>query len=296
MTSSASISTQSAAGSPSIRGDPAELLLDPVGELGRHRRDLPRRAAGRDHHMVGDVRLAGERDGDDLDAPGRRRAIAGRGGGGLRRRSAGRPVAAVSVGRSGKWSPDGRWHAETLGTGSGREAAMPVGVERAQAGGGGWVGRQAKEARSPVHSIPSSSCLAARADEPSAASPSRAPRGPRHHSRAGESPQSAPSRAKPRQSLPLVELGHSVVAHQPDEAVARDSGAGAAARVSTCSGCPSRASKSLTRIAARRAMRSGRGEAGFERAPCPWRRPSADCRARPATRPRRGRAPPSPPG
>ena len=46
--------------------DPAKSLLDLVGKLNRHRRDLPGRAPGGDHHMVGDVRLAGERDGHDL--------------------------------------------------------------------------------------------------------------------------------------------------------------------------------------------------------------------------------------
>ena len=44
----------------------AKSLLDLVAKLNRHGSDLPRRAAGRDHHMVGDVRLAGERDGHDF--------------------------------------------------------------------------------------------------------------------------------------------------------------------------------------------------------------------------------------
>ena len=44
----------------------AKLLLDAVGELLRHRRDLPRRAARRDDHVIGDVRFAGERDRHDL--------------------------------------------------------------------------------------------------------------------------------------------------------------------------------------------------------------------------------------
>src|ERR1041385_4321104 len=44
----------------------SESLLDLVRKLNRHRRDLPCRAAGRDHHVIGDVRLAGERDGHDL--------------------------------------------------------------------------------------------------------------------------------------------------------------------------------------------------------------------------------------
>ena len=37
-----------------------------VGKLNGHRRDLSRRAPRGDDHMVGDARLAGERDGHDL--------------------------------------------------------------------------------------------------------------------------------------------------------------------------------------------------------------------------------------
>ena len=66
MTSSASISTQSAAGKPFDPDAPSKSLLDLVGKLNGHRRDLPGRAPGRDHHMVGDVGLAGQRDGNDL--------------------------------------------------------------------------------------------------------------------------------------------------------------------------------------------------------------------------------------
>ena len=66
MTSSASISTQSAAGSPSIRTFLPNRSFDLVGKLNGHRRDLPRRAAGCDHHVIGDVRFPGERDGHDL--------------------------------------------------------------------------------------------------------------------------------------------------------------------------------------------------------------------------------------
>ena len=45
----------------------AKLLLDPLGELLGHRRDLAGRAAAGDHHIVGDVRFAVERDGDDVE-------------------------------------------------------------------------------------------------------------------------------------------------------------------------------------------------------------------------------------
>src|SRR3546814_4672942 len=40
------------------------FLLDPLRQLLGDRRDVARRAAARDHHMVGDAALAGERDGD----------------------------------------------------------------------------------------------------------------------------------------------------------------------------------------------------------------------------------------
>jgi len=45
---------------------PPKSLLDLVCKLNRHRRHLPRRAARRDHHVIGDVGLAGERDRNDL--------------------------------------------------------------------------------------------------------------------------------------------------------------------------------------------------------------------------------------
>jgi len=45
---------------------PPKLLFDPVGKLNCHRCDLPRRATGRDHHVIRDVRFAGKRDGYDL--------------------------------------------------------------------------------------------------------------------------------------------------------------------------------------------------------------------------------------
>ena len=42
----------------------AKSLFDLVAKLNRHGGNLPRRAAGRDHHMVGDVGFARERNGD----------------------------------------------------------------------------------------------------------------------------------------------------------------------------------------------------------------------------------------
>ena len=44
----------------------AKLLLDLVGKLNGHGRDLTRRATRGDHHMVGDVRFSGQRDGNDF--------------------------------------------------------------------------------------------------------------------------------------------------------------------------------------------------------------------------------------
>jgi hypothetical protein len=44
----------------------AKLRFDLFCKLNGHRRDLPRRSARGDHHVVRDVRFAGERDGDDF--------------------------------------------------------------------------------------------------------------------------------------------------------------------------------------------------------------------------------------
>src|ERR1051326_1192937 len=44
----------------------AKSLLDLVGKLNSHGRNLPRRAARGDHHMIGNVRFAREGDGDNL--------------------------------------------------------------------------------------------------------------------------------------------------------------------------------------------------------------------------------------
>ena len=148
ITSSASISTQSAAGSPSIRTLLAELFLDAVGELGRHRRHLPRRAARGDHHVVGDVRLARERDRHDLlrlvvverlehqlvelfDLD-RRAAFGGSG----------------SAGCSVKGSPGGRMARRLRGpllARAERFGDTSLGSVRADSGCGRGVGRQAKE-------------------------------------------------------------------------------------------------------------------------------------------------------
>src|SRR3546814_13076523 len=42
----------------------ARLLLDPLRQLVGDGRDMARRPAARDHHMIGDAALAGERDGN----------------------------------------------------------------------------------------------------------------------------------------------------------------------------------------------------------------------------------------
>ena len=41
-------------------------MLDPLGELLRHRRDLARRTPRGDHHVIGDRALAFERDGNEF--------------------------------------------------------------------------------------------------------------------------------------------------------------------------------------------------------------------------------------
>ena len=229
MTSSASISTQSAAGRPSIRDDLAELLLDLVGELGRHRRDLARRAAASDHHMVGDGRLAGERDRDDLDRLVVVERLQDKAVQRLDVDRLGRTAAGAWTG-SAKVTPSIGWTSAALAS---SEAAVPVGVERAQAGGGSRVGRQAKEDNRRCTPVRPVALPGSRGGRTAAASPSRAPRGQRHHSPGGESPQSAPSPPDLRQCLPLVELGHSVGAHQPDEAVVGVAPLRARASVST---------------------------------------------------------------
>ena len=44
----------------------AKSLFDLVAKLNGHGRDLPRRTARGDHHVVGDVRFSGQRDGNDF--------------------------------------------------------------------------------------------------------------------------------------------------------------------------------------------------------------------------------------
>src|SRR4029453_12664214 len=96
------------------------------------------------------------------------------------------------------------------------EATVPVRVNCAQPGGGGSVGWQAKEANrrcTPFRPVPCLACGADKLPQPA----HRARRAGlaiiagtrndrnRHHARQG-----APA-------PPLVELGHSILAHQPDE-------------------------------------------------------------------------------
>jgi hypothetical protein len=45
---------------------PSKSLFDLVGKLNGHRRNLSRRAARGDHHMIGDARFSSERNGHDL--------------------------------------------------------------------------------------------------------------------------------------------------------------------------------------------------------------------------------------
>ena len=161
MTSSASISTQSAAGSPSIRDDSPEFLLDPVGQLGRHRRDLAGRAPGGDHHMVGDVRFAGERDGHDFlrlvvverlqDERVERRRHRSERGRRLRRRSCGTCGQVVSS--DGQWRADRAPMRAAIGPvrcQSGSSARMAV----AEVGSGG---RRRNKIAGALHSV---HCLA----------------------------------------------------------------------------------------------------------------------------------------
>ena len=193
ITSSASISTQSAAGSPSIRTFRPKSLFDLVGKLNGHRRDLAGRAARRDHHMIGDVRLAGERDGHDLlrlvvverledelveifDVDGSAAGIAGGGFSGMFgqgvswRTMAGRNAArapARGCARRYQWGSCARMAVAEVGSG----------------------GRRRKMIAGALHSVHCFAWLEGWTNL--RASPSRAPRGQLNHNRAGESPQSA---------------------------------------------------------------------------------------------------------
>src|SRR6188768_4195643 len=99
-----------------------------------------------------------------------------------------------------------------------RKSAVPVRVKCAQPCGGRSVGWQAKEVNrrnTPFRPIP---CLACGADKPPQPA-HRAGRagvviiaGPRKYRNRDHTRQDAPT-------LPLVELGHSVLAHQPNEAM-----------------------------------------------------------------------------
>ena len=53
-------------GKPFDANVPAKSLFDLVGKLNSHRGNLPGRPSGCDHHVIGDVGLAGERNGNDL--------------------------------------------------------------------------------------------------------------------------------------------------------------------------------------------------------------------------------------
>src|SRR4029453_18471576 len=100
------------------------------------------------------------------------------------------------------------------------EATVPVRVDCAQPGSGGLVGWQAKEANrrcTPFRPVP---CLACGADEPPQPA-HRARRagliiiaGARYDRNRQHARQVAPA-------PPLVELGHSVLAHQPNKPVPR---------------------------------------------------------------------------
>ena len=170
ITSSASISTQSAAGSPSIRTFLPNRSLILSRKLNGHRRDLPRRAARRDHHMVGDVRFAGERDGDDLLRLVVVERLAARACGALRRRRAlgrQRQLAAAFNGMFGQgvsWRTGRHGRRPTLD--AQERSAIPAGVLRANGGCGGRVGRQAKENDRRCTPLRPVTRLARRVDEP----------------------------------------------------------------------------------------------------------------------------------
>ena len=99
------------------------------------------------------------------------------------------------------------------------EAAVPLWIDCAQPGGGGRVGWQAKEGNRRCTPFRPVSRLACGADEPSQPA-RRASRsgliiiaGPRYDRNRHHARQVAPT-------PPLVELSHSIFAHQPDKPVA----------------------------------------------------------------------------
>ena len=138
----------------------AEILLDPLGQLLGHRRDLAGRSPGGDHHMVGDVGFAGERDGDDswawssssdrstssCRASTLSVAPALRGAGD----DAGN-VPPYSIGR--RVTPS----RSAPGLNELRALLVPVRIGSAKAGGGGRIGRQSQEhecRQSPLRPLP----------------------------------------------------------------------------------------------------------------------------------------------
>ena len=127
---------------------------------------------------------------------------------------------AVSAGRSGKWSPDGKGRTGTLAATSRSRNPVPVRVERAQGGGRAWVGWQAKKGDRRCTPLRPLFRLAERADEPPQ---------PPHRTRA--SGRGSITRARndrnrhqscdlpPR--APLVKLWQNVLTYDPDETETR---------------------------------------------------------------------------
>ena len=124
------------------------------------------------------------------------------------------------MGRSGKWSPSWVWRAwATRPRRPGQRSGMPIGVNRAKAGGGRRVWRQAKLVNrrcTPSRPLP---CLAGRPDEP--------PQPAHRASRSGEAIITGAANHRNRYqagdfppAAPLVKIWHGVGAHQPDKLVA----------------------------------------------------------------------------
>ena len=145
---------------------PSKSLLDLVGKLNRHRRDLPGRAPGGDHHVVGDVRFAGQAEWTRPPGPGRRRATEERACEGLQRRWDA-PVGGAQrdVRSRGLLANSGTPNAERAACEL--RSAIPVGILRANSGCGGRIGRQAKENDRRCTPFRPVLGLARRMDEPS---------------------------------------------------------------------------------------------------------------------------------
>ena len=271
MTSSASISTQSATGKPFDPHAAAEIALDPLGELLRHGGHLAGRAARGDHHMIGDVGFPAERDGDDVDGlvvvERTKHEIVKRLGpfdGSVGLRSGFRfgqtasflASAAASRRRAGPWGGTISWRFR---------------ANRDWRRGGRWrmSDRAASSAaRARAVSTPSSSEPWPRAGRSDAASPRRVPSGRRHHSRAGSTTAIGTSARDPPPVAPAVELGEIVGAHQPDEAAVRVAADEARAACRRCSACRARA-RSRSPGSARRGPCGGPRRGARRAAPCP---------------------------